>query len=96
MDDIQTVLKQLKLTDEQTDNLKDEIEKRGLQGEVADFQKKYSKDLSEYLKAANIREGMSKEEKTKAVMDIQSKLTSEQQKQFKSVMNALKNYLKRK
>ncbi len=96
MDDIQSVLKKLKISEDEADNLRAEVERRGLKGEVADFEKKYAKQLNEYLKSADIREGMSREEKAKAVMDIQSKLSPEQQKQFKAVMSALKNYLKKK
>ncbi len=92
LSEIRSIINGLKMSDSEVESLKNEVEKRGLEGQINDFIKKYGAQINEVLKKTGSNGGMSKEDKAKLVMEFQNKMTPSQQKQFKSVLSALKNY----
>ena len=92
LSEIRSIINGLKMSDSEVENLKSEVEKRGLEGQINDFIKKYGAQINDVLQKTGANGGMSKEDKAKLVMEFQNKMTPSQQKQFKSVLSALKNY----
>ncbi|NLW71063.1 MAG: hypothetical protein GX061_08300 [Eubacteriaceae bacterium] len=96
VEDIRSVIENLRMSETEMDSLKNEVNRRGLEGEIAQFTKKYSNQINEIVKNAGKAGNMSNEQKTQMVMDLQDKLSPSQQKQFKTILSALKNYMKKK
>ena len=96
VEDIRSVIENLRMSETEMDSLKNEVNRRGLEGEIAQYTKKYSNQINEIVKNAGKAGNMSNEQKTQMVMDLQDKLSPSQQKQFKTILSALKNYMKKK
>lgn len=99
IDEMQSILKDLKKSkkgESGLENLEKEIKERGLEKQINSFEKKYSGQISDFIKELNQKGEMTNEEKTKMVIEMKKKLSSEQQKQFEMIMSAMKGYLKKK
>ena len=82
--------------DKDVEKLKKEVHDKGLDKKVDEFGKKYGSQVNQFIKELNAKGDLTNEEKTKMVMEMKQKLTPEQQKQFNTVLSALKGYLKKK
>ncbi len=96
IDEMQSIIKDLKNSKEDVDKLQKKIKEKGLDKQIEKFDKKYSGQINEFVKELNKKGDLSKEEKAKMVMEMKKKLSPEQQTQFETIMSALKGYLKKK
>lgn len=94
INDIKSVIDSLKASDLDVNELQEEVKKRGLESQVENFGREYKDKIKEFIDSHQDIKEMSKEEKVKIIMDLQNKMTPKQKKQFKSVMDVLKNLKK--
>lgn len=95
LNEIQSIIKELKKSGKDVDTLKREISERGLDSQVKGFEKKYGKQINSFIDEVN-KKDMNAQEKAQLVMNMKKKLSPDQQKQFDSLLSALKGYLKSK
>ena len=96
INDLKSIISNLKVSEGEIENLKQEIRDKGLDKEVSEFEKKYGSQVQSFINQLDANGGMSTEEKAKMVMDLQEKMSPEQQKQFKTAITTIKNYLKKR
>lgn len=96
IDEMQSIINELKNSKDDVHELEKTIKDKGLEKHIDQFEKKYSGQINDFIKEMNQKGDMSNEEKAKLVMEMKKKLTPEQQKQFNTILSALKGYLKKK
>jgi superoxide dismutase len=96
IDEMQSIINDLKNSQSNINELEKTIKDRGLEKHIDKFEKTYSGQINDFIKELKQKGDMSKEEKAKLVMEMKKKLTPEQQKQFNTILSALKGYLKKK
>ncbi len=95
LNEIQSIINELKKSGKDAGSLRQEINQRGLDPQVKNFEKKYGKQINAFIDEVNSKD-MNAEEKAQLVMNMKKKLSPDQQKQFESLLSALKGYLKSK
>jgi hypothetical protein len=95
LNEIQSIISELKKSGKDVDTLKQEISQRGLDPQVKNFEAKYGKQINAFIDEVN-KKDMNAQEKAQLVMNMKKKLSPDQQKQFDSLLSALKGYLKSK
>ncbi len=95
LNEIQSIISELKNSGKDVDDLKKEIKERGLESQVKSFERKYASQINSFINEINQKD-MSAKDKAQLVMDMKNKLTPQQKKQFDTLLSALKGYLKSK
>lgn len=95
INEIRSVIESLKASDLDVSDLAKEVKKRGLEDQIDLFTKEYGDKLKDFIDSNHGLKSMSKDDKVNMIMELQNKMTPQQRKQFKSVMEMLKNIKKR-
>ena len=84
----------LKKKDIDVNKLKKMVEAKGLGGKSDEFGKKYGSVINDFTNKVKDK-NLSNEEKARMIADMKDELSPKEQRQFDTVLKALKGYLKK-